>query len=112
MTSLAVEIDIPFAESVEITEDTLSVDLSDGRSVSVPISWYPRLVYATNEERNNWRFIGNGHGIHWEDIDEDISVEGLLVGKTSKESQTSLKRWLRQRPCLTKKSTGRRKAGA
>ena len=97
MTSLAVEINIPFAETVEITEDTLSVDLSDGRTVSVPLSWYPRLVYATQEERNNWRTIGNGHGIHWEDIDEDISVEGLLIGKPSKESQISLKRWLKQR---------------
>jgi len=93
VTSLAVEIEIPFAADIKITEDTLSVDLSDGRTVSVPLSWYPRLVYATKEERDNWRFIGNGHGVHWESIDEDISVEGLLIGRPSKESQTSLKRW-------------------
>jgi len=66
---------------------------SDGRTVSVPLSWYPRLVYATKEEMDNWRFIGNGHGVHWESIDEDISVEGLLIGRPSKESQASLKRW-------------------
>ncbi len=108
MTSLAIEIDIPFVEDVEITNDTLSVDLSDGRTVSVPLSWYPRLVYATKEERNNWRSIGNGHGIHWEDMDEDISVEGLLIGRHSRESQTSLKKWLGQRSSLTKKSSRRR----
>ena len=58
----------------------MSVDLSDGRTISVPLEWFPRLVYAAPEERNNWRLIGRGHGIHWEDIDEDISVEGLLEG--------------------------------
>jgi len=54
-------------------------------------------MHATPEERNNWRLIGRGHGIHWEDIDEDISVEGLLAGKPSGESQASLKKWLNQR---------------
>jgi hypothetical protein len=103
MTSLELELNIPFVEHIEITADTLSADLTDGRTVSVPLSWYPRLVYATEEERNNWRSIGHGHGVHWEDIDEDISVEGLLVGKPSQESQKSLKKWLNQRSSLTNK---------
>jgi hypothetical protein len=75
----------------------LSVDLSDGRSISVPLAWFPRLLYATQKERNNWRLIGSGHGIHWEDIDEDISVEGLIAGKPSGESQTSFEKWLKKR---------------
>jgi len=85
------------AESITVTEDTLSVDLSDGRTISVPVAWYPRLTYASQSERNNWRLIGKGSGIHWEDLDEDISVEGLLAGKPSGESQTSFKKWLANR---------------
>ncbi|MBI4221731.1 MAG: DUF2442 domain-containing protein, partial [Planctomycetes bacterium] len=72
MNISAIEKEIPKAEDVKITDDTLSVDLSDGRTISVPLEWFPRLVHATLEERNNWRLIGKGHGIHWEDIDEDI----------------------------------------
>ena len=94
MTTLAVEIEIPNAENVIVTDDTLSVDLSDGRTISVPIAWYPRLSYSSPDERKNWRLIGRGHGIHWEDIDEDISVEALLAGRPSNESQTSFKKWL------------------
>lgn len=94
MTTLAVKIDLPFAESVMITEDTLNVDLSDGRTISVPLTWFPRLVHATQEQRDNWRLIGRGHGIHWDDIDEDISVEGLIAGRPSGESQSSFKKWL------------------
>ena len=97
MSTLAVEMEIPNAEEVNITEDTLSVDLSDGRTISVPLAWFPRIVHATEEERNNWRLIGKGHGIHWMDIDEDISVEGLLAGKPSGESQDSFKKWLESR---------------
>ncbi|MBU2026931.1 MAG: DUF2442 domain-containing protein [Proteobacteria bacterium] len=97
MTTLAIEIEIPYAEDVLVTEDTLTVDMSDGRTISVPTAWYPRLLHATPEERTNWRMIGRGHGIHWEDIDEDISVEGLLAGKSSGESQTSFKKWLEAR---------------
>ncbi len=98
MNTLAIEISVPEALSVSLTDDTLSVDLSDGRSISVPIAWFPRLLYSTPQERNNWRLIGKGQGIHWEDIDEDISVEGLLAGRPSGESQESLKRWLAKRP--------------
>ena len=97
MSISAVEIKVPDAENVKVTEDTLSVDLSDGRSISVPLEWFPRLVHATPAERNNWSFIGRGHGINWEDIDEDVSVEGLLAGKSSGESQTSFKKWLNHR---------------
>ena len=88
---------IPEEFNVSLTDDTLSVDISDGRSISVPIAWFPRLMHSSEEERNNWRLIGKGHGIHWEDIDEDISIEGLLAGKPSGESQESFKKWLAQR---------------
>jgi hypothetical protein len=91
------EIEVPNADNVTITEDTLSVDLSDGRTISVPLAWFPRLLQSTPEERNNWRLIGKGHGIHWEEIDEDISVEGLLTGRSSSESQFSFKKWLDKR---------------
>ncbi len=91
------EITVPSVENVMITEDTLSVDLSDGRTISVPLAWFPRLMHSTATERSNWRLIGKGHGIHWEDIDEDISVEGLLAGKPSGESQASFKKWLNRK---------------
>ena len=106
MSTLAIEIEVPCAENVTVSEDTLSVDLSDGRTISVPIAWYPRLSHSTAKERISWRLIGRGHGIHWEDIDEDISIEGLLAGKPSGESQKSFKKWLSSRKsCLTKNST-------
>lgn len=97
MSISAVEIAAPHAEDIMVTADTLSVDLSDGRTISVPLVWFPRLLHATKEERNNWRLIGKGQGIHWEDIDEDISVEGLLAGQPSGESQVSFKKWLEKR---------------
>jgi len=97
MATSTVEMEIPFAQDVRVTEDTLSVDLSDGRSISAPLAWYPRLVHATGPERRNWRLIGGGHGIHWGDLDEDISVAGLLAGKPSGESQASFAKWLKQR---------------
>jgi hypothetical protein len=85
------------AQSVTVTDDTLVVDLNDGRTISVPLAWYPRLLHGTAEERNNWRLIGGQEGIHWPDLDEDISVAGLLAGKPSGESQSSFKRWLEKR---------------
>ena len=97
MNTLAVEIRIPEALDVSLTDDTLSVDLSDGRSISVPIAWFPRLLHSSEQERNNWRLIGKGQGIHWEDIDEDISIEGLIAGLPSGESQESFKKWLAKR---------------
>ena len=97
MNTSAINIKIPNAKSVSITDDSLSVDLDDGRTVSVPIAWYPRLLHALQEEKNAWRLIGKGSGIHWDSIDEDISVEALLVGRPSGESQSSLKKWLESR---------------
>lgn len=109
MSISTVETTVPAAESVTITDDSLSVELSDGRTISVPLAWFPRLLHATKQERNNWRLIGRGHGIHWEDIDEDISVENLLAGRPSGESQASFKTWLARRsPRLTKRSNRRR----
>jgi hypothetical protein len=92
-----VEIQIPLAQGVRITQDTLTVDLSDGRSISVPVAWFPRLSHATDRERERWRLIAGGHGIHWTDLDEDISVAGLLGGKPSGESQKSFGKWLSHR---------------
>ena len=80
-----------------VTDDTLAVDLADGRTISVPLAWYPRLLHGTSEERNNWRFIGDKEGIHWSDLDEDISIENLLMGRASGESQNSFRRWLEKR---------------
>jgi len=97
MSTSAVELEIPDAIDVKVSEDTLIVELSDGRTIAVPLDWYPRLTHASEEEKANWRIIGGGHGIHWEDIDEDISVEGLLAGKPSGESQASFKKWLKKR---------------
>ncbi|MBI4310442.1 MAG: DUF2442 domain-containing protein [Chloroflexi bacterium] len=97
MAISTVRIEVPDAQNVEVTEDHLKVDLRDGRTLTVPLVWFPRLVYGTPAERANWRFIARGEGIHWEDLDEDISVEGLLAGYQSMESQESLRRWLEAR---------------
>jgi len=83
--------------NVVVTGDTLSVDLEDGRTVSVPIGWYPRLAYGTTVERANFQISGAGYGIHWPDLDEDIGVEGLLLGKKSLENPASFERWLQRR---------------
>lgn len=85
------------AEHVTVAEDTLRVELSGGRTISVPLAWYPRLVHASQEERDAWELIGEGQGIRWEDLDEDLSVEGLIAGRPSGESQRSLKKWLEAR---------------
>ena len=97
MTFSRADIKIPDAIGVEVNDDALTVGLNDGRTISAPLAWYPRLLHATLEERGHWRFIGKGQGIHWEDLDEDISVEDLLAGRHSGESQASLKRWLEGR---------------
>lgn len=97
MLTSMIELNFPTALNVTITFDALSVDLSDGRSITVPLAWYPRLINATKPELDNWRLIGKGYGIHWEDLDEDISIEGLLLGKSSSESQASFKKWLLSR---------------
>ena len=97
MFTSTIEAQIPEAEEVSVTEDTLQVELSDGRTISVPLAWYPRLMHASQAERSNWELIGDGQGIRWPDLDEDISVEGLIAGRPSGESQRSFKRWLEAR---------------
>ena len=97
MTTLAIELRMSSVQNVTVTEDSLTVDLSDGRTLSVPLTWFPRLLHGTPEERNHWRLIGDGEGIHWEDLDEDISVENLILGKPSGEGQKSFKKWLETR---------------
>ena len=81
MNISTVEVRVPDAEDVIVTKDTLTAELSDGRTISVPLAWYPRLVNATEEERGNSRLIGGGQGIHWPDLDEDVSVEGFACGQ-------------------------------
>jgi hypothetical protein len=97
MNTLTVEAESFIASNISVSEDHLTVELTDGRIFSIPISWFPRLQNATIKERRNFRLIGGGIGIHWPDIDEDISIEGLVLGRPSGESQTSLERWLKHR---------------
>jgi hypothetical protein len=94
MSSLTTDVRV---NNVVIAGDSLMVELNDGRSISAPLAWYPRLLRGTPEERNNWRLIGKAEGIHWPDLDEDVSIENLLTGKPSGESQDSFKRWLKGR---------------
>ena len=76
-------------KDVRFTDDALSVDLLDGRTITVPLAWYPRLLHATIEQRGNWRTAGGGFGIYWPDIDEDLSTEGLLRGAPAPRKATS-----------------------
>jgi hypothetical protein len=82
---------------VTVSDDALAVDLADGRTITAPLAWFPRLAHAASTELKNWRLIARGEGIHWPDLDEDISVESLLAGRRSGESQASLRRWLQAR---------------
>jgi Protein of unknown function (DUF2442) len=109
MSSSLVETRPALATRAEVTAEALSVELTDGRTIVVPVDWYPRLANATAEERNTWRLIGGGRGIHWPAIDEDISVANLLAGQPSTESQSSFKKWLASRP---KPSRGRKRSGS
>jgi hypothetical protein len=103
MSSSEVETREALATAVHVSEDTLSVELADGRTIAAPLAWYPRLAHAAPEERASWRLIGRGRGIHWPAIDEDISVANLLAGQPSAESQSSFKKWLASR---TKRKRG------
>ncbi len=94
MNSSAIKIEYVLVRNVTVTDDTLTVDLTDGRYVSVPLAWYPRLLHSAQKERHNWRLIGGGEGICWPDIDEDISIDNLLAGKRSGESHRSFGNWL------------------
>lgn len=97
MNILIAEIQANKAISIQVSDDSLTIELADGRTLSVPLAWYPRLFHGSQMERSNWEWIGDGEGIHWPDLDEDISVEGLILGRRSGESQRSLKRWLESR---------------
>lgn len=97
MSTSPSELPTALAQQVTVTDDALVVDLVDGRTVTVPLSWYPRLAHGTREERAHWRLIGRGEGIHWPDLDEDISVASLLAGRSSGETQHSLQKWLESR---------------
>jgi len=103
--SAVVTLALPRVVNVTITEDTLSVDLEDGRTVSVPIGWFPRLAHGTPAERANVQIGGAGFGLHWPDLDEDIGVEGLLLGKRSMESPASFEQWLQKRKQLPPNTT-------
>jgi len=97
MTTLVIDSAAGRAAAVRLTEDTLVVDLADGRTVSVPLAWYPRLLNGSPDERANHRLIGEGEGIHWPDLDEDVSVENILAGRPSGEGSRSFARWLQAR---------------
>lgn len=112
MNTLAIEVAASTAESVTLTNDTLTVELSDGRSLSVPLDWFPRLVHATPAERKHWRLVGRGRGIHWDLLDEDIGVDGLLAGKASGESHASFKKWLTARQSSRTKRPATRRSSS
>ena len=97
MSSSVIEMREARADQVRVEADALVVELTDGRTLSVPLSWYPRLFHASRSEQANWCLIGGGTGIHWPEIEEDISVRGLLEGKPSGEQPESLKQWLKSR---------------
>lgn len=94
------------AQTVSVSDDALTADLADGRTITVPLGWFPRLAHGTSTERDNWRLIAGGEGIHWPDLDEDISVESLLAGRRSGETQESLLRWLQGRESARKEVSG------
>ena len=96
MTTLTLETD-PIAIEVTVTEERLIVGLADGRSIAIPLEWYPRLTHGSPEERQNWQLLGDGYAIEWPDLDEHIGIEGLLAGRRSSESKTSLDHWLATR---------------
>jgi hypothetical protein len=108
MSSLSIRVQEPRAQRVTVTEDSVVVDLTDGRTVSTPLAWYPRLLHGTLEERDNWRLIGSGEGVHWPDLDEDLSIDSLISGRPSRESQASLKRWLGGRKASAGQALGQR----
>jgi hypothetical protein len=96
MITLELEIE-PTAVEVDTTDNGLIVSLADGRRISVPLAWYPRLLHATHAERQHWQLLGHGYAIEWPDLDEHIGIKGLLAGRSSGESPQSLTRWLDSR---------------
>jgi len=108
MSSLVVEIQQARAQSVRVTEEALTVDLVDGRTIIVPLVWFPRLWHGTPQERDHFEIFGDGAYIHWPDLDEDLTVAGLLAGRPSGESPQSLGRWLASRKAPQKRRGSRR----
>ncbi len=104
INSLVVEIREARARRVEVNDELLTLELLDGRTISVPLAWYPRLWYVTPDERSRFEIIGDGTIIHWPDLDEDLSVAGILAGRRSGESAESLKKWLAAREKRPEKS--------
>jgi hypothetical protein len=96
MTTLTLDTE-PLATQINVTEDKLVIELVDGRSLIIPLSWYPRLLNASHQEKQNWQLLGDGYAIEWIDLDEHIGIEGLLAGKRSGESHKSFARWLAAR---------------
>ena len=94
---MALEPHVVDAVNVLVNDDSIIVDLSDGRTISAPIEWFPRLMNANKEERERWEIIGGGEGIRWIALDEDLSVDALMRGTPSQESQKSLRKWLEAR---------------
>ena len=104
MSSLVAEQREPRARSVTVSEESLTVDLADGHTIIVPLVWYPRLWHGKPAERNHFEIFGDGTYIHWPDLDEDLTVSGLMAGLPSRENPKSLKRWLKQRKQKRRKS--------
>jgi hypothetical protein len=96
MTTLTLDTE-PLANQINVTDDKLVIELVDGRTLIIPLSWYPRLLNASDKERGNWQLLGDGYAIEWTDLDEHIGIEGLLAGKRSGESQKSFQKWLNSR---------------
>ena len=97
MTISTLEVALPRAVAATVDDRTLSIELNDGRTISAPLVWFPRLLHAQPGERQDWRLIGEGEGVHWPRLDEDISVESLVAGRPSNESGQSLAKWLATR---------------
>jgi len=97
MSNLVIDRETLRARGVQVTDDAVVVDLVDGRTISTPLAWYPRLLHGSTAERAKFELIGNGEGIHWPDLDEDLSIEGMLAGQPSREKRESIERWLASR---------------
>lgn len=102
MNAFAIEIQEARAQDLRVDDQVLSVDLTDGHTIIAPLAWYPRLFYGTASERANFEIIGDGRYIHWPELDEDLTVAGILAGRPSHESTASLKKWLDARSKNTK----------
>lgn len=96
MTTLVLEAE-PVIKNIDVSDDTLTISLDDGRQLTIPLSWYPRLQHASKQERSKWKILGGGYAIEWPELDEHIGIEGLLAGRRSGESQTSFEKWLASR---------------